>query len=71
MQQIAAHDVGLDPFNQRRQSLHGAATRGSARSHLRLSTGQSVASRTGVHPTDKCTLRDVRAHAREDFVLAI
>jgi hypothetical protein len=70
MQQIAAHDVGLDPFNQRRQGLHGAATRGSARSHLRLSTGQSEV-RTGVHPTDKCTLGDVRAHAREDFVLAI
>ena len=26
MQQIAAHDVGLDPFNQRRQGIHGAAT---------------------------------------------
>jgi len=26
MQQVAAHDVSLDPFDQRRQGLHGAAT---------------------------------------------
>jgi hypothetical protein len=31
-----------------------------ARSHLRLSTGQSVASRTGVHPTDQRAFGDGR-----------